>query len=109
MLSHSGHRFPECLKLYSSREFNHAAGIRFLCLAKGRALDIGARIRIAVGNRLQLKNVEQVESIHLETHHRVMIEAIDCDLFGEAHVGIEEARSSETVAANAGNVNRVAL
>ena len=97
-------RVHQSLELDSSHELNHTASICALCVSECRALNIGAGIRIAVSDRLQLKNVENVESVHLETKHLMMVKVIQCDLLGEAHVGIEEARSAEAVAANAGHV-----
>src|ERR1017187_335378 len=96
--------FGEGLELDAGHEFNHTAGIGFLRFAKGRALDIGARIGVTVGYRLQLKNVEKVKGIHLEAKQRVTVEPIERDLFGEAHVGVEEAGSAEAVVGDAGQV-----
>ena len=55
----------QALELDSSQEFDHASSVGAPRLSKGCALDVGAGIGIAVGDWLQLENVEDVEGIYL--------------------------------------------
>ena len=91
-------------ELYSGRQFKHTACITILRHAKNPACDERAASRVAIGNRSQLKSVEDVVSVQLQPELRVMLEAIKFKLLGKAHVGVEVARSAEAIAANARRV-----
>ena len=92
------------LKLHARRQFKHASGIATLRFSESCTLNVGAP---AVERyRRQLKNVEDVVSIHLETQHYVAVEGLERRLLREAHVSVEVARTAEAVAANARYIER---
>ena len=99
---HPGAFCGESLELDARGKFEHPACIGTLSITKGRALNIGASA--VERDRLQLSYVEDVIRIHLHAKQRVIVEAIKCNLLGEAHVCVEVTRPSEAVATDSRHI-----
>ena len=92
------------LELYSSQEFDHAAGVGSLRITEVLVIDIGAGIRISVSDRLKLKSVERVIHVCLKTQQGMAFAKVVRKLLGETDVEIFVARSAEAVAPDAGDI-----